>query len=122
MRIPLSMELCKKILEILPHERSFCTDDNRINQYPNSEGWVDCTRCWLLEAVRNEELPEVTFDLFASIKLPKKDTKALIEEYADLINCLGVNHPQSQKFFETYKHDREFLELARIAKQLKGHE
>lgn len=121
MRIRLDLETCKKLLDFLPHERTSCTDENRLNQYANSEGWVSCARCWLLQTVQDDYVQNGTeFDFYTSIKIPKKDANLLIKEYADLLNEFGVYHPNTVRFYEANKGNKDFVELAIIAHNLKG--
>ncbi len=121
MRLKLDVDLCKKLLEVFTkHDRTSCTDQDRSNQYANSEGWVSCTRCWLLQIVQDDYVPDdVEFGLYSSVKLIKKDTATLLGEYAELINTYGVDDPRSKNFVEAHKNDREFLELAKVARNLK---
>lgn len=121
MRLRLNVEMCRKLLEVFTkHDRTSCTDQDRKNQYANSEGWVACTRCWLLQAVEDDLIPEgVEFELYSSVKLVKKDTSTLVGEYVELINHFGVEDPRSETFFQANKGDKDFLELATIARSLK---
>lgn len=118
MRIKLTIEMCMKLLEILQHEKESCTDSNRLNQYPNHVGWVSCTRCQLLQIVQDDYVPELEFDLYPSIKI--LDDKYLIKKYTQLVQDLGVYHPETVSFFNSNKFNEEFLEQARIVNDLKG--
>ena len=121
MRLKLDIDLCKKLLAVFTkHDRTSCTDQDRINQYANSAGWVSCTRCWLLQAVDENWIPEgVEFELYSSIRIVQKDTAILLSEYTVLINRFGIDHPKANNFLQANKDDKEFCELAKLAQNLK---
>lgn len=121
MKVLLNIEICKKLLEFLPHERTSCTDENKLNQYPNSDGWVSCARCWLLQTVQDGYVQDnLEFEFYTSIKMPKKEIDLLIKQYVQILDEFGMYHPNSVKFYETNKHNKNFAELAAIAHNLKG--
>jgi hypothetical protein len=122
MRITLDVPMCKKLLEVfLNHDKSSCTDSIRESKHPDSAGWVPCTRCWLLQVVHDDYVPEGSqFDLFSSIKMPMpSDTQELLSQYINLINTLGADHPRSERFLRIYKTNKEFADLAITAKQIR---
>jgi hypothetical protein len=117
MRLKLNLDLCRKLLEIFTEHNGTCTDQDRRNQH---EGWADCTRCWLLRTVQDGYVQEdVEFDLFPSIRIPKKDVSVLVSEYVELINKFGVDNSTSRLFFDAHKNNKDFLELAIVARDLK---
>lgn len=121
MRLNLTKEMCKKLLTMfVHHDLPSCTDEDRSNQYGDSQGWVQCTRCWLLSASEGEIPDGVEVDVYATIKLTKhKDSAELLGEYSDLINDLGAEHPRSINFMNAHKSNKEFCELARLANFLR---
>lgn len=121
MKIKTSLENCKKLLDILSHEKPSCTDCNCLNQYPDSAGWVSCARCWLVQTAHNNYVQEDTeIEIYVSIKMAKKDIDLLIKKYVKLIDELGVHHPCTVQFYENNKENKNFVELADIAINLKG--
>jgi hypothetical protein len=50
-----------------------------------------------------------------------EDTDSKVKQYARLVAEFGVGSPQEQSFLRANQHDRDFLELARLAVCLKQH-
>ena len=120
MRLKLDINLCRKLLDVIQHDRTSCTDEQRNNQYANSEGWVSCTRCWLLQAVEEDWVPEAEFELYATVKLAEtKSPINIIDEYIKIVKEHGSCSTKAIRFFEINKNNREFAEMAKIVQNLK---
>ncbi len=117
MRLSLNVDLCRSLLEVYTnHDLPSCTDFLRVNRFANSEGWVACTRCWLLEVVDTNIIPgNIEFNLYSTVKIPKRDTSVLLGEFAEILNSLGVEHPCTKSFIEINNKNVEFMELAEVA-------
>lgn len=70
MKVELDLELCKKLLAVFAkHDLDGCTDDDPNNRYAQNKGYICCTRCWLLNAVKSQKCPAgSTIELYAIIE------------------------------------------------------
>ena len=70
MKVVLDLEFCKKLLAVFAtHDLDSCSDDDLNNRYTQNKGYICCTRCWLLNAVRTEKCPPgATIEMYAIIE------------------------------------------------------
>jgi hypothetical protein len=125
MRLQLDLDLCSKLLEVFKtHTSDYCTDELRYQQYGDPAGWVPCTRCWLLQTVEDQYIPEIEFELYSSIKVKRMCAEELITIFTNMLNTFGSDDPRCDEFFETHQDNIEFAQLAmvarRVARNLKG--
>lgn len=69
----------KLLLNFFPtHDRTSCSDESPVNDYPNNSGYYRCNRCTIMSFIRDEWIPAQTgFDLSLVIYDERKDPQRI---------------------------------------------